>query len=434
MVFVEKGGTYVWETIQGATWNQWVAVGLLSLSFLALLIGLVVILRGIASYLEANGFLPNNPEDPKAKDSIGRTLSVTLLAFLGIYSVFGYIGQTASNVMMDATMFSSDWSDLVVQALVPQTLEDSLVVLAVILGAFLLRRVVDLIGRRTGKLWPGFFAAAVEAFYLLAFFIAGSHLLARVMNWARDREVADWARRLISWMSSPLRQFGLNVPDLLLGVWHWFWEIGWPVVITSFLQPMLWFALAALVIGTQIESFGELLRSVDSKTTAPRHKHLAKLASKLAGSERKREAAVQIQDAVFGDLDEKYLPIFQVLRLTWKAGVGFLGAFVAAFNLLECLANWADYALFSLYGPHLLPEQYVFDQVKQLALDVLFITLRLALLAVGYTIAFSAMTGITSGNQVKFSLPSVSNPTPATDDLDGNQLLADPSAAAEVHT
>jgi hypothetical protein len=401
------GETSKLEVTKNAVWPQWLAVVLLSLSFLVILTGIIIVLRSIGQYLEAESALPADAYGPATRQSLPQALAVTLLAFLGIYSVFDYIGDTASRVMVDAYLITHDPIDLILQPLMPADWNETVIVVAVILGAFILRRIVDLIGQRTGRIWMGFVAAAFESFYLLAFFVAGRRAVARVWTWVNDRQIVDATRR-------PLRELkewiGISIPDLLHDLWNWFWSFGWPTILASFTQPVLWFALAALVLGSQIRSFGELLHSGRLHELAADRKRLSALGTKVE-DERRREVLVQIQDAVFGDLDEKYLPVWQVLKLTWKAGAGFLAAFIVAFNLIEWTETWLWYGIGVVLGEPSYEAGVLYDEIIHFVLEPLVMTFQLAMLGAGYAMAFSRMTAGPS------PAPTPSSPTPSSRDL-----------------
>jgi hypothetical protein len=393
------GDTTELEITKNAVWGQWLAVVLLSLAFLVTLTGIIIVLRTIGKYLEEASALPEDAYGPAARQSLPQTLAITLLAFLGIYSVFDYIGDTASSVIVDAYLITHDPIDLILAPLVPDDFNETVVVVSVILGAFVLRRILDIVGQRTGRIWLGFVAAALEAFYLLAFFVAGRKVVNRFTAWLNGREIVDAIRR-------PLRELkawiGISIPDLLRDLWNWFWDVGWPSILASFTQPVLWFALAALVLGSQIQSFGELLHSGRLHELAANRKRLSALGERVA-DERKREVVVQIQDAVFGDLDEKYLPVWQVLKLTWKAGAGFLAAFIVAFNLIDWVRTWVGHGIGALMGAPSYEVDTLLSEARSFVLDPLFMTFRLAMLGAGYAMAFSRMTADLPSSSTSFS-------------------------------
>ncbi|MDR1852540.1 MAG: hypothetical protein LBR21_07845 [Propionibacteriaceae bacterium] len=351
-------------------WNQWVAVGLLALSFLALLLGLVVILRIIGAELDGQRAAPVGE-----RASFSRTLSITLLSFLGIYSVFDYISDTTSALVLDSAVLTGDMSfDFNYAALSPEDWNETLTVIAIIVGAFILRRILDLIGRKLARGWLGVAATALEAFYLLVFFVAGYKVVNQIAIWIDQREGVYSFRRWFVEVTYPLRWFGLNLPEALQAAWDWFWETGWPIGVRSFLLPMLWFALASLVLGSAIRSFGEILEGGSRLTIA---------------SARRREALVQLQDAVFGDLDEKYLPAWQAIKLTWKAGAGMLGSLVISFNLIELGAEWLAYAVAWLIGPTTLEIMLLYSYISQFFIQLLEWPLMLCMMGACYALSFN---------------------------------------------
>jgi hypothetical protein len=377
--------TETWERLHTDTWNQWIAVGFLALSFLALLGGMIVALRVLGRRLGDAG-VP--AEGPAQRGSLVQTLAVTLLAFLGIYSVFDYVGDTASDAMMDAILLSKDSSSLILLPLQPSTWQETIQVVAVIVVAFVARRLLDALGKRTGWLWLGIVGAALEAFYLLAVFVAGFRVINQAVAWLAGRQFTAWLHDAVAFIGAPLRWIGVSLPVLLVELWRWFWDVGWPVIISSFLQPVLWFALAALVLGTSIASFEDLLHSGRVRLWASGRRS-AKLATVVDSLETRKTLVVQLQDAVFGDLDEKYLPAWQVLRLSLRVGVGFLGAYIVVYNLLDTTGQWLEYGLNYLIGAGRLERQFLITSLTDPLVNTIGMTLKLALLAAAYGLAFS---------------------------------------------
>ncbi|MDR1711364.1 MAG: hypothetical protein LBR58_05870 [Propionibacteriaceae bacterium] len=368
------------EMVQAETWTQWAAVVVVALSFLVILVGTIIALRVLGNAVGDENGIPRAEE----RGSLTRTLSLTLLAFLGIYSCLDYLTDAASTVYVDAMLITGDvWSTNVFGPLNPSTFTDLWIVLAVIGGAFAARRLIDWLGQRTGKLWLGFLAAWLEAFYLLAAFEVGIDAVGKIVGWLRVRAVASWFADFVDFIT-----FGVHVPELLAEAWDWFAVVAWPVISHAVLRPIFWLALAALVLGTQIKSFGELLEAGQLSQALAGRTRLSHQLESLERDQRKRSVVVQLQDALFSDLDEKYLPIYQILKLTLRSSIAVLGAYLVAFNLIQVTEKWVEYGLGALFIDHSVNQIVFVFSYLQPVVTVFFAVLRFALLAAAYCLMF----------------------------------------------
>ena len=375
-----------------AVWNQWLAVVLVSLSLLALLVGLIMCLRAVD---DAHQVVADGADRP----SLFRTLSLTLLAFLGIYSVFDQVGAIVNSVIGDAIVLNRDPGITLFTPLMPDTWQATVLVVGVIAAAFVLRRFAEQRADKTGNRGLGLLSAVLESFYLFAFFIVGRGLLLRLRSWLVYRNLSLWEQDALTWLGTPFQWLKLELADLLGAAWNWFWDIGWPVVLSSFLQPLLWLALATLVLGSGIRTFAELLENGHLRAAASRRARGGRVATRVAESmERHGRTVGRVQDVVLGDVDDKYLPLWHALRLTLSSGIGFLGAFVVVFALIDLAQAWATLALNALVGPHDYATEMFFGDFANLIVYVVFMSLRLCLLATAHTLAFHASdrAGVTS--------------------------------------
>ena len=55
-------------------------------------------------------------------------------------------------------------------------------------------------------------------------------------------------------------------------------------------------------------------------------------------------AAVELREAFLGDIDDKYLPTFHSLRLVLRAGVVFLGSYVAVYSAIVMAGDGVEHA------------------------------------------------------------------------------------------
>jgi len=372
-----------------ALWNQWAAIVLVSLSLLALLTGLIMCLRVFGDHLTGRSALP--AKDDEVGPSLVRVLSLSLLAFLGIYTVFDGVQDIVNRVISDALMLNRDPMITLFTPLMPDSWQQTLIVVGVIVAAFLLRRMVEQRADKTGSRLLGLLSAVLESFYLFAFFIVGRGLLLKLRAWLVYRTVSSWWQDAIAWLGQPLAWIKLSLPDMVAAAWAWIWDVGGPIVLASFTQPLLWLALATLILGSGIKSFGELLEAGDLRTAAARRTRGGQTAMKVVDVvERHGKAARRVQNIALGNIDDKYLPILHVIRLTLRSGIGFLGAFVVAFAFLGLAENWANYGMDVLVGPRDFSTEQLVGNFTQLVSYVVFMSLRLSLLAAAYALAFRA--------------------------------------------
>ncbi|MDR2895594.1 MAG: hypothetical protein LBV30_02930 [Propionibacteriaceae bacterium] len=369
-----------------ATWNQWLSVALVALSLLVTLTGFIICWRIIALDQAAR-----RGDSADLVPSLTQTLSLTMLGFLGVYSVFDGVDQIANRVMGDSAILSGgDVLNGVFLALNPETLGQTIVVIIVIVAAFVLRRVAEAVADRRGLPWVGFVAAGLEAFYLLAMFVVGRSLLGKLQSWLATRQFQLWQEEAINAVSVPLRQLGISLPDALGTAWAWFWQIGWPYVIGSLLEPLLWLALAGLALRGRMITFRDLLAEGKVSDWISRHGP-AGLAQSLNDHQ---ELVAQAQDAAFGDLDDKYLPLFETGRRILRAGPWLVGIFVLLYAGLGWLRSEADHWCVVLIGPGPLAEQEFWLAVPRMLVGVAFEGIRIALLSVAFGLVESGAAGV----------------------------------------
>ncbi|MCL1837871.1 MAG: hypothetical protein FWG47_00940 [Propionibacteriaceae bacterium] len=382
----ETGDTFDYETTVVATWNQWAAVVLVALSFLVMLTGIIICWRLISDFLqEISGIVD------KHSRSLPATLAITLLPFLSIYSVFDYVDAAANRVLMYGAMLDSDFGSMVFIPLRPSDTTATLTVVGVIVTAFGLRAAAERLAERMrhGAMVFGIIAAILEAFYLFTLFVVGRLLLLRFTRWLAGLQVALWVEDGIEQLSAPLRWLGWSLPDIVSAIGNWFSQVGWPFAITALVEPLLWLALAGLVLaGTQAKSLSQLLGS-DSVASRTKPKWLT---NAIETVKRQEVMAGEVQHAFFDSFSSKYLPFFQLLVRSLRTGVSFLGAFIIGYALIDFVRDWALYGLRILIGPLPLSQQDFWHEFATLGTDSFFITLRLCYLSAAFMLGFAALT------------------------------------------
>ena len=100
-------------------------------------------------------------------------------------------------------------------------------------------------------------------------------------------------------------------------------------------------ALAPLVYGSQVLSAADLWRQGRPVTVGAGR-------SGVRTGARERGVAPGFQDAFFGDLNDKYLPTFQSLRLVLGVGATFFGAYILCYGVLTTGEQWLSRGLYAL--------------------------------------------------------------------------------------
>jgi hypothetical protein len=93
---------------------------------------------------------------------------------------------------------------------------------------------------------------------------------------------------------------------------------------------------------------------------------------------------VELREAFLGDIDDKYLPTFHSLRLVLRAGIVFLGAYVAVYSAIVMAGNGLELLSDQLLGGRSIAFWYAYGPAVGLVPDLIFEPLRICLLAVAF--------------------------------------------------
>ena len=373
--------------------SAWLALVLFAFNFVSLLTALVLILRRVGQELGIRALIPAEEAVADGRDeSISRLLAVTLLPFLGIYAAFGQVSEAASDLTVEQAVRSGvGASGSVLDVLNVASTQHPWRLLAVVVGVYALRRVVDVLHERTGRQVLGLAVAFVESFFMLLIILGGIRLFQRLMLWVSDRAFLGWLASLQHAVAAVLARFAVDLPAVLATVASFVSEQVWPVLWEVVSQPIIWLAVAALIYGSQVLSLAELWRRGQSYTD--RIPGAGRFARRRDRPRPRRvgppprglqRLAGEAKEAFLGDVDDKYLPTFHSLRLVLRAGLVFLGSFVLVYAVLEAVTNYAETALDALVGGHQLGFWTVWSPWIDLALVLPFEPLRLCLLAVAF--------------------------------------------------
>ena len=370
--------------------NGWAALAVFSLSFLCTLVAIVLVLRVCGIELGIRALLPaEEAEDDGRDSSLTRLLAVTLLPFLGLYAAFGQVQDRASLLQTEQVFRNSVFGPPSILATVRGLVSDhQWWFLALLVGIYLLRRVVDAVHERTGWRPLGFAVATIESFFILVVIFGGFLLLSRAKTWLATRELAAWVDALRDAAVTALRAVHLGLPAVLGRFWAFLTDDVWPLLAEVVGQPVIWLAVAALVYGSRVLSLADLWRRglplaarVPGMSTFDPRRERRPRAVAPTGLAR---LGSEVKEAFLGDVDDKYLPTLHSLRLVLRAGVGFLGAFVLVYSVLAVGRNYVVRGYEALFGGQEASFWYRWGPAFDLVENIPWELLRLCLLAVAF--------------------------------------------------
>ena len=374
--------------------SPWLTLILFAFHFVCILSATVVILNLAGRELGIPDLLPTDERMLDDRDaSFSRLLAITLLPFLGMYAAFGQVNEAADRIVVQQLVrygFLSD-QQTVLGVLNDLATNNLPLLVGLLVGLYVLRRLVDLVHDRTGWRVAGLGVVLIESFFLLVLVMGGVRVFQIFGLWLSDRVFVQWLAGLRNQIAEFLAVFAIDLPAVLERLGTFFSDQVWPIFVDVLTAPLLWLAVAALVFGSRVLSLAELWRKGQPYVArVPGASTFASYAEKRAlrrvGPPPKgvRLAVAQTRQAFFSDLDDKYLPTFHSLRLVLRAGVLFLGSYILAYSLVliarnyfETLVNWVvggrEYTFWVRWEP-------VFDLLESAPFE----TLRLCLLAVAF--------------------------------------------------
>lgn len=364
--------------VQVAAWSPWLVIVALSLGVTLRLATLIVSLRVVARYLGAPEVLRALSHQDYVEDdrdqSLSRLLTITMLPFLALYASFGYINSFVQDVVMLSTQNLGGATLVAELDPTGSPITMTAVSLAIVL-LFLARRGVDRISNRRDTLATGLFAVLIESAFLLLIALSGFRIAQLVTLWLQERDIRQWYDTAIQALAQLVP---FDLPEALAAITNFVTEVVWPVFWDVVTQPLAWLALTALVFGSRVLSLAQLWRT--EPTAAPKLGRAARIQERLAKAQGLRRIALRVQDAFFGDIDDKYLPTWWALRLVLRAGWIPLGAFVISFNVLTLAGDWVQVQILRMIGGGTFSQSLEVAPLLALISDVGVLSAQLALL------------------------------------------------------
>jgi len=374
--------------------SPWLALVLFAFNFVCVLAAAIVILSLAGRELGIRGLLPADEREIDDRDtSLSRLLGITLLPFLGMYAAFGQVADAANRLVTQQWIRYGFLSDqkTVLGALYDLATQHLAWLVALLVGIYVLRRVLDFVAERTGLRILGLVVVLIESFFMLLVIVGGIRVLQTFLVWLSNRAVLQWLAAIKNALADFFAIFKIDLPEILTRTWAFIADTIWPVLVDVVAQPMLWLAVAALVFGSRVLSLADLWRKgqpyaarIPGASAFARYRE--KRAFRRLGPPPKgvRLAAARVQEAFFGDIDDKYLPTLHALRLVLRAGPLFLGSYIFVYNLVIIAGNYLEILINWLVGGHEAQFWVRWEPVFALAQDALVEPVRLCLLAVAF--------------------------------------------------
>ena len=371
--------------------SPWLALVLFAFSFVWTLVAAIVILTLAGRELGIRQLLPKGEREVDDRDTgLTRLIAITLLPFLGMYAAFGQVEHAANRLVTQQWVrygFLSD-QQTVLGALYDLATKHLGWLILLLISIYVGRRLLDRLAEHTGSRILGLVVVLIESFFMLMVIMGGIRVFQTFRLWLRDRALTQW---LVEIQNILARLVRINVPEIVSQAWAFVTDQIWPIIVDVLAQPLLWLAVAALVFGSRVLSLAELWRQgqpyaarIPGATAFARYSD--KRAFRRIGPAPRgvRLAASRIQEAFFGDIDDKYLPALHSLRLVLRAGPIFLGCYVFVYNLAIIAQNYLERLLHLIVGGHEGQFWVRWEPVFSLVQDALVEPVRLCLLAVAF--------------------------------------------------
>jgi len=301
-------------------------------------------------------------------DARSRTLTVlagAVLPFLCLMAAFGFVDSFAHDLfMVTAGRSLANLIDAITALDPTRSLTSALIVIGAIVALFVLRHGLDTWAEHTKTTWPMLVSVFVEASFGFLVLLSGFRLVQWVQRWWMGRQAFGWWRDGTDWLTGVIQ---VDVPHLIGQV------IGviWPAVWHLLAQPLAWLGLVCLVAGLRLTSSVELVRALRGGVPAD---------EVPLPSEARSGLVARLRQALAQDFDDKVMPAVFALRYVWRAGPGFLGAFVVAFTTVGLLSEglnrlvmWVFRSQASGFWLHALPFTGLIDKVIALSLQMVLL-------------------------------------------------------------
>jgi hypothetical protein len=308
-------------------------------------------------------------------------LAVTLLPLVAVWSAWGFLEDQIAELNVSngvqrglqpgASFFQLDggaWHKYL----------PAIVILLV------LRRVLEAVDER----WPSrpvkFAQVWAESFFLLITVVVTPYAINDGKDWFKVRNFWYWS---VDWWGG-LKDFFANIripiPAGLEFLWGFFWDSLWPLFKLGVAEPLTWLAITTVVFGHRVLSSGGVFRGTrlerrfggQLEAEAPKQNRIVALTNKAP-------------NLLLGGLREKFYPTLNAFRLLVRVGPVFLGVVCMVYTFWLLGDDWLFFGIQRLIGIHGERWGLMNYEIARLIRDIVFETLRIALLAAAFDLCIS---------------------------------------------
>lgn len=344
----------IWGAVVISDWNSFVGQLLLVLAPLGYLVPVIVMLHRCGPDLPGTAAAAAAPA-PEARTEhrerrlVDIAVSV-LIPFVTVYAALGLHEEDFAR-FANAAAFDEFGQGTDADYLERLGVNPLPVVIAIVLGSWVVRWMLGLTERRTGFYFLAFVGALVEVYYTGQLVGQVQQMWHDLSVWFTTRELVQAVREGYHDALEPLGSLGGPVDAVVSGLG---WLLDRAEVLV--LVPAAWLVVAAIVLG---------------------HKVMPPRQAKHALLEKLGPAAKEVGETLFDDAMDRAVVFFQGIRMVFKAGFVNVAIFAACFLLAASLPFW-----FSALTRHLLGPMEMWDMLTvSLFTDALGLALSMVVMA-----------------------------------------------------
>lgn len=375
-------------SINAAIWlsqhqHKSLGVGIFSLGVLVQIAASVGMIRTCANSLyrwrDAAANKDEETSDP-TQQGLMELLSVTLLPLVAVWSAWGFLDDRIRELSSSTLVALGTGPGTSFFQLIDGGWKDYLPAIVILL---VIRRVVEAIDDR----WPSrpakFLQVWAEAFFVLLTVVVIPHALGDLKSWLSLRRfwyfTVDWWDGVKEFFD----KINIPLPGGLEWLWGFAWETLWPLFKEGVGEPLTWLAITTVVFGHRVLSSGGVFRGTRVERRfggdvieAPEPGRLVKITN-------------QAPNLLLGGLREKFYPTLNAFRLLVRVGPVFLGVVCMVYTFWLLGSDWTFIGIQRLIGVHGGMWDLMIHEISTSIRDVVFETLRIALLAAAFDLCIS---------------------------------------------
>ena len=377
--------------------HPWLTVAIFSCGLVTQLAAIIIAIRIAGQPAGLWETLPARAAAIGRDEPLLKVVSLSLLPFVGVYSVFNGINEATYQLFVHGALESSTVLNpqSATTVLDPTTARQRLTIGAVLVASYLLRRGLEAAAECTGRWAFGLGGALVEGFFSVVLIFGGSRMLGDLGIWLRERVFYGWLLEGKDWLLGILASLHIAIPAFLSWLWQAWTLHLWPLITDAMLAPLLWLAVTGLVFGTYTLSAAELWEKGRQDGFAGpwsrRSRRLARLESRgLSASRGSQTVVLEFVEVFVGDLEARIIPFVQSLRHVLRVGLPFMGAFILLYSLVSAIQPLSYLLMRDLIGGNVFAFWFRTQPPLDLLSGMLGEPLRISLLAVAMTMTLTA--------------------------------------------